>query len=127
MKFVPGSEGTQLYLLAATSTHEPYRNDQFCPPPVVTRSLWKGLMIWRRWRRYIQLTDDLSLTKYFISRSHYMTEKLLVHAGINHQLALYLCFPHLQIHYEILEIGGLRLCMVHSGVVPLPFQLPPQT
>ena len=44
--YVPGSEGTQLYLLAAVTTHEPYRNDRFGPPPIVVRSLWKGLMIW---------------------------------------------------------------------------------
>lgn len=30
--FVPGSEGTQLYLVAATATHEPFRNSQFGPP-----------------------------------------------------------------------------------------------
>ena len=60
---VPDSEGTQLYLLAATATHEPYRNEKFGPPPIVGRSLWKGLMIWRWWRRYIQLTDGLLLTK----------------------------------------------------------------
>ena len=35
--FVPGSEGTQLYLLAAT--HEPFRNNHFGLPPVVERSL----------------------------------------------------------------------------------------
>ena len=39
--FVPGSEGTQLYLLAAACTHEPYRNERFGPPPVVAQSLWK--------------------------------------------------------------------------------------
>ncbi len=87
--FVPGSEGTQLYLLAATATHKPFRNDQFGPPPVVARSLGKGLMIWRRWRRYNELTDGLLLADHFISRSHYLTEELLVHAGLNHQLALF--------------------------------------
>ena len=36
---VPGSQATQLYLLASTSIHEPYRNSKFGPPPVVVRSL----------------------------------------------------------------------------------------
>ena len=31
--YVPGLQGTQLYLLAASCTHEPYRNDRFGPPP----------------------------------------------------------------------------------------------
>ena len=102
--YLPGSKGTQLYLIAANCTHEPFRNDRFGPPPLVVHSLWKGLIIWRCWRRYIQLTDGLSLRDNFISRTHYITEELLVHAGINHQLALFLCFPDLSIEeYSLRE------------------------
>ena len=86
---VSESKGTQLYLQAAIWTHEPYRNSKFGPPPAVTRSLWAGLMTWRRWRRYIQLCPGLTLSNNFISRSHYLTEELLVHAGINHLLTLF--------------------------------------
>lgn len=49
---VPSSEATQLYLLAATFTHEPNRNSKFGSPPQVVRSLWAGLMIWRRWSNF---------------------------------------------------------------------------
>lgn len=39
---------------------------------------------------YVQVTEGLSLRT---SYDHYMTVKLLVHAGINHELALYYtCF-----------------------------------
>ena len=127
--FVPGSEGTQLYLLAATATHEPFRNYQFGPPPMVARSLWKGLMIWKRWRRYIQLTDGLSLTNHFISQSHYLTEELLVHAGINHQLAIYWSFPHLSIkEYSIRNTGNRGIEAIHGmfrgGTTSLPITSP---
>jgi hypothetical protein len=94
---IPESEATQLYLTAAVCTHAPYRNKTFGPPPDVARSLWKGLSIWRRWRQYVQLIPELKLTTNFISMAHYMTEELLVHAGINHLLALYLTFPQLTI------------------------------
>ena len=37
-RFVPGSEGTQLYITAATTTHELFQNDRFGPPPAAVRS-----------------------------------------------------------------------------------------
>lgn len=128
-KFVPESEGTQLYLVAATATHEPFRNTQFGPPPVVARSLWKGLMIWRRWRRYIELTDCLTLTDNFMSRSHYLTEELLVHAGINHQLALFFSFPNLPVkEYSMRNTGNRGLEAIHGmfrgGTTSLPITSP---
>ena len=101
---VPESTATQLYLTAAVSTHAPYRNSKFGPPPEVARSLWKGLSIWRR------LMPELTLTANFISTAHYPTEELLVHAGINHLLTLYLLFPHLPIEQYSLRntgFGGL--------------------
>lgn len=42
-EYVPGSTATQLYLLAATHIHEPYRNANFGSPPMVVHSLWMGL------------------------------------------------------------------------------------
>ena len=50
---IPDSEGTQLYLQAAVWTLAPFRNKKFGPPPAITRSLWAGLMTWRRWRQFI--------------------------------------------------------------------------
>ena len=67
VQYVPESKGTQLYLQAAVWTHEPFRNDKFGPPPKVVRSLWAGLMTWRRWYCYVQVTPALTLTYNFIS------------------------------------------------------------
>ena len=112
VQYVPESKGTQLYLQAAVWTHEPFCNDKFGPPPKVVRSLWAGLMTWRRWYRYVQVTPALTLTYNFISRSHYMTEELLVHAGINHQLTLFYAFPHLS-PYEY-NMGNRGLEAIHG-------------
>ena len=126
---VPESRGTQLYLQAAVWTHEPFRNNKFGPPPVVARSLWAGLMTWRRWRRYIQSTPGLTLTNNFISRSHYMTEELLVHAGINHLLSLFYAFPHLPVsEYSLRNTGNRGLEAIHGifrgGSASLPITSP---
>ena len=126
---VPESKGTQLYLQAAVWTHEPFRNDRFGPPTKVARSLWAGLMTWRRWRRYIQLSANLSLTDNFISRSHYITEELLVHAGICHQLALFHSFPHLSTNeYSMRNTGNRGLEAIHGifrgGASSLPITSP---
>ena len=42
---IPGSSATQLYLIAALMTLEPYRNKKFGPSPEVARSFWKCLSI----------------------------------------------------------------------------------
>ena len=47
--YVPGSRATQLYIQAAVWTHTPFRIDGFGSPTDVARSLWAGLMTWRRW------------------------------------------------------------------------------
>lgn len=126
---VPDSEGTQLYLQAAVWTHAPFRNDKFGPPPAVTRSLWAGLMTWRRWRQFIIVSDGLSLTTNIISRSHYITEELLVHAGILHQLSLYLRFPSLRWEeYSLRNTGNRGIESIHGafrgGTSSLPITYP---
>ena len=60
---VPGSQGTQLYLQAAVCTHAPYRNDKFGSLSDIVKSLWAGIMTWRRWRQYIIITPETSLTE----------------------------------------------------------------
>ena len=72
-------------------------------------------MTWRRWRRYIQITSSLKLTDNFISRSHYVTEELLAHAGILHQLALFFCFPDLDFNqYSLRNTGNRSIEAVHG-------------
>lgn len=127
---VPESKGTQLFLQACVWTHEPYRNSKFGSPPDVVKSLWAGLMTWHRWRSYVKCTDGLTLTDNFISYAHYMTEELLVHAGINHQLALFSAFPHLDPtkDYSMRNTGNRGIEAVHSifrgGSSSLPITAP---
>ena len=72
-------------------------------------------MTWRLWRHYTEITQDLTLTTNFISRSHYMTEELLVHARINHQLSLYLSFPDLPTSkYSLRNTGKRGLEAIHG-------------
>ena len=79
------------------------------------RSLWAGLMTWRRWYQYVQIVPELILTNNFISRSHYMTEELLVHAGINHQLALFFAFHQLPItDYSLRQTGNRGIKAIHG-------------
>ena len=46
--YVPSSNGTQLYLQASLWMHEPFRNDNFGSPTVVTQSLWAEVKGHRR-------------------------------------------------------------------------------
>lgn len=67
------------------------------------------------WKQYIQLVPELTLTNNFISYAHYMTEELLVHAGINHLLCLYLLFPHLNTEeYSLRNTGNRGIEAFHS-------------
>ena len=121
-KYIPESHGTQLYLIASTAIHAPFRNNHFGSPPTVVQSLWKGIMIWRRWRKYIQLTDNLTLTDNFISSGHYQTLELLAHAGI---LSIFLAFPNLcASEYSLRNTGNRGIEAIHGmyrgGTTSLP-------
>ena len=124
-KHVPTAHGTILYLQASLWVHEPYRNQSFGPPTAVVQSLWAGISTWRRWRRYVELTKGISLTNNWISRSHYLTLELMAHAGILHQLALFLSFPELDLDsYSLRSTGNRSIEAVHSilrgGAANLP-------
>ena len=62
-RHIPGLEGTQLYLQAAVWTHTPYRNDKLGSLPAIVRSLWAGIMTWRRWWQYIIITSEMTLSQ----------------------------------------------------------------
>ena len=86
-------------------------------------------MTWRRWRQYVVLVPSLSLSKHFISRPHYLTEKLLVHAGINHLLCMYLCFPGSSLAaYSLRHTGNHGIEAIHGtfrgGTSSLPITSP---
>ena len=84
---------------------------------------------WRRWRQYIIITPGLSLPENFISRPHYLTEELLVHAGINHLLCLYLCFPSCELsENNLCHTGNQGIEAIHAmfrgGTSSLPMTSP---
>ena len=86
-------------------------------------------MTWRRWRQYVLLTPSLSLTTNFISRPHYLTEEVLVHAGINHLLCMYICFPSCDLsEYNLRHTGNRGLEAIHGmfrgGTTSLPITSP---
>ena len=123
-QYVPGSEATQLYLQAEVWMHAPYRS--YCGSPYqMTRSLWAGLMTFRRWRQFIILSGNLKLSCHFISRLHYVTIELIVHAAINHFLCLFLCFPSIPFtQYSLRNTGNRSLEALHGtfrgGTCSLP-------
>ena len=72
-------------------------------------------MTWRRRRKYVEITDSLSLTANWISRIHYLTLESMEHAGILHQLALFLSFPDLQAEdYSLRRTGNTQIEAFHS-------------
>jgi len=72
-------------------------------------------MTMRRWRRYIVLTDGVTLKDNWVSRAHYMTLELMARAGIIHQLALYLSFPELNMeNYFLRNTGNRGIEAIHS-------------
>ena len=126
---VPGSSATQLYLQAEVWIHAPYRDNAFGTPLEKTRCLWAGLMVFRRWRQYIILSPGLKLSSHFISRLHYLTLELLVHAAINHFLCLFLCFPDIPMtQYSLRNTGNRSLEALHGtfrgGTSSLPITSP---
>ena len=128
-KHVPGSEATQLYLQASVWVHVPYRNNKFGPPAEMARSLWAGLLTFRRWRQYIILSPKLKLKDHFISRAHYITIELMVHAAILHFLALFLCFPEKNFdEYFLRNTGNRNIEALHGtfrgGTSSLPITTP---
>ena len=130
---VPGSQATQLYIQASVHAlfmiHAPFRNEKFGPPTSVACSLWAGVMTWRRWRQYVIISPNLSLSQNFISRGHYVTLELLAHAGINYMLCLYYSFPNLSIsEYSLRHTGNRSIEAIHGafrgGTSSLPITSP---
>ena len=123
--FLPSAKATHLYLQATVWIVEPFSNNKFGSPPKVVQSLWAGVMTWRRWRKYVEITNDLILRENWISRIHYLTLELMGHAGILHQLALFLSFPDLNIEdYSLRRTGNRQIEGLHSilrgGAANLP-------
>uniref|UniRef100_A0A1X7U6J9 Uncharacterized protein n=1 Tax=Amphimedon queenslandica TaxID=400682 RepID=A0A1X7U6J9_AMPQE len=128
-KHVAGSEATQLYLQASVWILAPYRNSKYGQPEQVVQSIWAGLSTFRRWRQFIIASPALKLKNHFISRPHYVTLELLVHAAILHFLGLFLCFPEMDFHrYALRNTGNRSLEALHGtfrgGTCSLPINTP---
>ena len=65
----------------------------------------------------IHVFPSLSLEIHFISRQHYLTEEVLVHAGINYLICLYLCFPGTTLYEHNLRHTGNRSIEVIHGML----------
>ena len=75
------------------------------------------------------LHPSLTLKDNFISRPHYLTEELLVHAGINHLLCMYMCFPASKLtDYSLRNTGNRGIEAIHGmfrgGTTSLPITSP---
>ena len=73
----------------------------------------------------MELASGIDLQSNFISRSHYLTLELFGHAGILHQLVLFLAFPDLDIkEYSLRNTGNRSIEALHSvlrgGTANLP-------
>lgn len=61
------------------------------------------------------VTQRTQLDQQLISPGHYLTLELLAHAGILHQLTLFLCFPDLLLkEYSLRHTGNCGIEMVHG-------------
>ena len=99
--FVPGRRGTQLFITAISAVMEPARNVKFGSPVDVVRSVAKGLLMLRLWKRYLLLqglpldakpgaAKEPSKRGCFISAQTYSSIEIQAHATIHHQLAMFL-------------------------------------
>ena len=82
-------------------------------------------MTWHRWRQYVLLTPSLSQP---ISLADH-NEEVLVHAGINHLLCMYICFPSCDLsEYNLRHTGNRGLEAIHGmfrgGTTSLPITSP---
>ena len=102
--YVPGSQGTSLYVHAVFHLIEPFRKPDFGSPFEVQKSVSCGITILRLWRKVLEL-QKLSLHSkpgakktpanrgHFITRGCYLTAEVLFAAATLHQLAMFLHFP----------------------------------
>ena len=102
--YVPGSQGTSLYIRAVFNLIEPFRKPDFGGPFDVQKSVSCGITILRLWRKVLEL-QKLPLNSKpgakknpakrgnFITRGCYLTAEILFAAATLHQLAMFLHFP----------------------------------
>ena len=102
--YVPGLQGTSLYIQAVFHLIEPCRKPRFGGPSDVQKSVSCGIMVLRLWRKVLELQrlplnskpgakKNPSHRGNFITHGCYITAEILFAAATLHQLAMFLHFP----------------------------------
>ena len=105
-EYVPGSQGTILYIIAVYSLIHPFRVPDFGSPEDVQESISCGIYILRLWKKVLELKklrlhsqtgtkSDPSKRGHFMTYGCYTTAEVLFAAATIHQLAMYLHFKDL--------------------------------
>ena len=103
-EYVPGSQGTSLYIRAVFHLIEPFRKPNFGGPSDVQKSVSCGITVLGLWRKVLELRKlplnskpgakkNPSHRGNFITRGCYITAEILFAAATLHQLAMFLHFP----------------------------------
>ena len=105
-EYVPGSQGTSLFVRAVTHLIEPFRNPAFGSPADVQRSVSRAITIFRLWKKFLELkkirlhsqpgaSSNPSKRGHFLTHGCYQTAEIQFAAASIHQLAMFLHFKHL--------------------------------
>ena len=105
-EYVPGSQGTSLFVRAVTHLIEPFRNPAFGSPADVQRSVSGAITIFRLWKKVLELkkirlhsqpgaSSNPSKRGHFLTHGCYQTAEIQFAAASIHQLAMFLHFKHL--------------------------------
>ena len=104
-QYVPGSQGTSLFIRAVYCIIEPFRDLQFGSPSQVQRSVSKGITIFRLWKKVLELKklriratkgakSDPKKRGHFLTYGCETTAEVLFAAATLYNLAMFLHFPH---------------------------------
>ena len=100
-KYVPHSLGTCLFIEMVMCLMRPYTDLDMQDPSDIIRSVAKGLMMLRLWRKYLMINKyplsakpgaatDTSKRGWFLTKETYDSLEIQAHATIDYMLALYL-------------------------------------
>ena len=103
--YIPGSQGTSLYIRTVFHLLEPFRKPKFGSPSDVQQSVSCGITILRLWRKVAELQKLRLHSKpgakktpenrgHFVTRGCYLTAEILFAAATLHQLAMFIHFPN---------------------------------
>ena len=105
-EYVPGSQGTSLFVRAVTHLIEPFRNPAFGSPADVQKSVSRPITIFCLWKKVLGLkkirlhsqpsaSSNPSKRGHFVTHGCYQAAEIQFAAASIHQLAIFLHFKHL--------------------------------